>query len=262
MFQIASSHKTPARLFLAMGLMVAATLPALAQGPAENTASADTSSSLEAQTSQAATSTYGPQAQTQGSTQAYPYTIQRTHSYWQTHGFDFAASASGRYQQVVTDQSPSLTNPTEGVGLLVNVREQPVSWFGLELNYSYNHYGERFTSAATGTSIGRIQQDQHEATAGYILHIKAPGIQPFITLGGGGINFRGTKANPQYDNQWRGTYMYEVGFDLASRKHPHFGVRVQEHGLFYKAPDFHVANFRSNGYVHQALPSAGVFFRF
>ncbi|MGI4827622.1 MAG: hypothetical protein ACRYFU_05445, partial [Janthinobacterium lividum] len=70
------------------------------------------------------------------------------------------------------------------------------------------------------------------------------------------------KANPQYDNQWRGTYMYEVGFDFVSRSHPHFGVRVQEHGLFYKAPDYYVANFRSNGYVHQAMPSAGVFYRF
>lgn len=197
-----------------------------------------------------------------GPMSVYPFTIQRTHSYWQTHGFDLAASASGRYQQVVTTQQPSRTNPTEGVGLLVNVREQPVPWFGLELNYGYNRYSERFTSAATGAAVGRLQQSQHEATAGYILHLRVPGIQPFITLGGGGLNFRGTRANPQYGSQWRGTYMYEVGFDFVSRKHPHFGVRVQEHGLFYKAPDFHVANLRSNGYIHQALPSAGLFYRF
>lgn len=192
----------------------------------------------------------------------YPYTVQSTHSYWQTHGFDLAASASGRYQQDVTTQQPAVTSPTEGVGLLVNVREHPVPWFGLELNYGFHHYSERFSSAATGASLGRLDQDQHEATAGYVFHFRAPGIQPFITLGGGGLNFRSTKANPQYGNQWRGTYMYEVGFDFVSRSHPHFGVRIQEHGLFYKAPDYHVDSFRSNGYIHQAMPSAGVFYRF
>lgn len=203
------------------------------------------------------------QPQSQGGPMAvYPFTIQRTHSYWQTHGFDFAASASGRYQQIVTSQQPARTNPTEGLGVLVNIREHPVPWFGLELNYGFNHYSERFTSASTGFAIGRLQQDQHEATAGYLLHIRAPGIQPFIALGGGGINFRGTHANPQYGNQWRGTYMYEVGFDFVSRNHPHFGVRVQEHGLFYKAPDYHIAGLRSNGYIHQAMPSAGLFYRF
>lgn len=206
-----------------------------------------------------------PSAAVQDSTRPmvpYPFTIQRTHSYWATHGFDLGASASGRYQQVVTTQQPSRTNPTEGVGLLVNIREHPVSWFGLELNYGYNHYSERFTSASTGAAIGRLQQNQHEATAGYIFHFRVPAIQPFIALGGGALNFRGTKANSQYGNQWRGTYMYEVGFDFVSRKHPNFGVRVQEHGLFYKAPDYYDANLRSNGYIHQAMPSAGIFYRF
>jgi hypothetical protein len=257
------SKTTSARLLLAIGLLAASTAHALAQGPADDATNAGlVSSSLEAPPAAVEALVSGPQQSTQGSMQAYPYTIQRTHSYWATHGFDLAASVNGRYQQVITDQRPALTNPTEGLGVLASVREQVVPWFGVELNYGFNHYSERFTSFTNGASIGRVQQDQHEATAGYILHIKAPGIQPFITLGGGGLNFRGTKANPQFGNQWRGTYMYEVGFDFISRKHPHFGVRVQEHGLFYKAPDFHVAELRSNGYIHQAMPSAGVFFRF
>jgi hypothetical protein len=260
MFQMTNLSSKSIHLILAAGFFLAGSLPVVAQTPeVENSEVA--SSSLNATQPPANPPSYGPQA-TQGPTQAYSYTIQRTHSYWATHGFDLAASVNGRYQQTVTDQQPALTNPTEGLGVLVNVREQVVPWFGLEMNYSYSRYSERFNSAATGLAIGRLQQDQHEATAGYILHIKAPGIQPFVTLGGGAINFRGTKANPQFDNQWRGTYMYEVGFDFVSRKQPHFGVRVQEHGLFYKAPDFHVASLRSNGYIHQAMPSAGVFFRF
>lgn len=260
MSQHTNRNKTTVHLILAAGFFLAGSLPSVAQAPEAINAEV-ASSSLNAAPSSAEPSAYGPQV-SQGPTQVYPYTIQKTHSYWATHGFDLAASVNGRYQQTVTDQRPALTNPTEGLGVLVNVREQVVPWFGLEMNYGYNRYSERFNSAATGAAIGRLQQDQHEATAGYILHIKAPAVQPFITLGGGAINFRGTKANPQFDNQWRGTYMYEVGFDFVSRKSPHFGVRIQEHGLFYKAPDFHVASLRSNGYVHQAMPSAGVFFRF
>lgn len=192
----------------------------------------------------------------------YPFTIQRSHSYWQTHGFDLAASATGNFQQVVTEQRPSRTNPTESVGLLVNIREHPVSWFGLELNYGFNSFSQRYQSVATGASLGRILQNQHEATAGYVFHIKSPYVQPFFTLGGGASNFRPKGPNSQIANQWRGTYMYEVGFDFVPKKHPHFGLRIQEHGLFYKAPDFHIASLRSNGYIHQAKPSAGFFFRF
>ena len=261
MFQ-ASSLKIKARMVLSLSLFGAATLPIYAQGPSESATAPIASSSLDSQVPESPQTSFSPALPGQPSNQAYPYVVQRTHSYWATHGFDLGVNVNGRYQQVVTDQRPALTNPTQGLGVLVNIRENPFPWFGLSLNYGYNRYSERFASAATGASIGRLQQDQHEATAGYIFHFKTRGIQPFITVGGGGLNFRGTKANPQISNQWRGTYMYEVGFDFVSRKHPHFGVRVQEHGLFYKAPDFRVANFRSNGYIHQALPSAGLFYRF
>lgn len=265
MLQLTLTKNIQVRLLLAAGLAATAASSAFAQGPAADTvtdtSSASSSSSVDTPNTSAAPA-YGPQAPGQGSMSAYPYTVQRTHNYWATHGFDLGASVNGRFQQVVTNQQPAQTDPTEGLGVLAQIRENPFPWFGLELNYGFNKYSERFTSTATGTAVGRFQQDQHEATAGYTFHFKTPGIQPFITVGGGGLNFRGTKANPQFDNQWRGTYMYEVGFDFVSRKHPHFGVRVQEHGLFYKAPDFYVATYRSNGYIHQAMPSAGLFYRF
>ncbi len=182
--------------------------------------------------------------------------------YLHTHGFDMAASGTGRYQNVVTRQSPAIAGTTEGVGFLANFREHPTSWFGLELNYSYNKYSEHYTSRAAGVGRTNLQIGQHEGTAGYVFHIKTPYVQPFIVLGGGGVNFRGTQSNPQIGNQWRGAAMYEVGLDFVSKRQPHVGFRVQEHGLFYKAPDFYVANLRSNSWVHQAAPSVGVFYRF
>lgn len=182
--------------------------------------------------------------------------------YLHTHGFDLAGSGTGRFQNDVTRQSPALAGSTQGVGFLANIREHPTSWFGLELNYGYNKYSEHYNSRVTGVGRTNLQIGQHEATAGYVFHIRTPYVQPFIVLGGGGVNFRGTESNPQIGNQWRGAAMYEVGLDFVSKRQPHVGFRVQEHGLFYKAPDFYVANLRSNSWVHQAAPSVGVFYRF
>lgn len=182
--------------------------------------------------------------------------------YLRTHGFDLAGSATGRYQTSITHQSPNLAGTTEGVGFLANIREHPTSWFGLELNYGYNKYSEHYRVTPAGGPVNYVQLEQHEATAGYVFHVRTPWVQPFVVLGGGGVNFRATPNNPQFSNQWRGAAMYEVGLDFVPKQQPHVGFRIQEHGLFYKAPDFYVANFRSNSWVHQALPAAGVFYRF
>lgn len=184
--------------------------------------------------------------------------------YFHTHGFDLAGSGTGRYQTSVTHQSPYLAGNTEGVGFLANIREHPTSWFGLELNYGYNKYSEHYRVTAEGGPVTSVQLEQHEATAGYVFHIKTPWVQPFVVLGGGGIDFRPTPSSSAIvsNDQWRGAAMYEVGLDFVSKRQPHVGFRLQEHGLFYKAPDFYVASFRSNGWVHQASPAAGVFYRF
>ena len=191
----------------------------------------------------------------------YPYIVQEKGSYWHGHAVDLAVSATGRFQQVVTTQQPNLTSPTEGVGVLTQLRAHPVSGFGLEVDYSYNRYTDRY-SPATGTPVTRVQQDQHEATAGYVFHFRAPYVQPFVVVGGGALYLKSIKPNLQYGDQWRGTYMYGVGFDFVSKKAPHLAFRVQEHGLFYKSQDFYQAELRSNGYIHEAMPSAGLVYRF
>lgn len=182
--------------------------------------------------------------------------------YLRTHGFDIAGMATGRYQTSVTHQSPNLAGTTNGVGFLGSVREHPVSWFGLELNYGYNRYTEHYRVTPAGGPVNYVQLQQNEATAGYVFHIKTPYVQPFVVLGGGGVNFSPILATTVLPSQWRGAAMYDVGLDFVPKRQPHVGFRIQEHGLFYKAPDFYVANYRSNSWVHQALPAAGVFYRF
>lgn len=192
------------------------------------------------------------------------------HSYWHTHGFDLAGLATARLQQNINAQSPTTVGQSFDMGFLANIREHPVSWAGIEVDYSYQKYTEHYRFSPTQPFVGYQPIQQHEATAGYVFHIKTPWIQPFVVVGGGGVYFRSARVQPPagsgldqpIGDQWRGAYMANIGFDLTSKRMPNFGVRVQEHSLFYKAPDFYQANLRSNAYVHQAMPAVGFFYRF
>jgi hypothetical protein len=193
-----------------------------------------------------------------------------SHSYWHTHGFDLAGLATGRLQQNIDEQGPTQVGQSFNAGFLANIREHPVSWAGIELDYGYQKYTEHYRFAANAPSALNRPMEQHEATAGYVFHIKTPWVQPFVVLGGGGIYFRSTRIQPPAGNglnepigdQWRGTYMANVGFDFTSKRAKNFGIRIEEHSLFYKAPDFYMGSLRSNAWIHQAMPAAGFFYRF
>ena len=193
-----------------------------------------------------------------------------SHSYWHTHGFDLAGLGTGRLQQNIDQQGPATVGQSFNAGFLANIREHPVSWAGIEVDYGYQKYTEHYRLSPTGPSVAYQPIQQHEATAGYVFHIKAPWVQPFVVLGGGGVYFRSSRVQPPagtgldqpIGDQWRGAYMANVGFDFTSKRAKNFGIRIEEHSLFYKAPDFYNASLRSNAWVHQAMPSAGFFYRF
>ena len=191
-----------------------------------------------------------------------------SHSYWHTHGFDLAALGTGRLQQNIDEQGPATVGQSFNTGFLANIREHPVSWAGIEFDYGYQKYSEHYRLG--GTVPYNRPVSQQEATAGYVFHIKTPWVQPFVVLGGGGVYFRSLRIQPPAGNglnepigdQWRGTYMANIGFDFTSKHAKNFGIRIEEHSLFYKAPDFYNAQLRSNAWVHQAMPAAGFFYRF
>lgn len=194
-----------------------------------------------------------------------------SHSYWHTHGFDLAGLGTGRLQQNIDSQGPAQVGQSFNAGFLANVREHPVSWAGIEFDYGYQKYNEHYRLAPNQQpGVGYVPIQQHEATAGYVFHIKTPWVQPFVVLGGGGIYFKSSRVQPPFGSglnnpigdQWRGTYMANVGFDFTSKRAKNFGIRIEEHSLFYKAPDFYQAGLRSNAWIHQAMPAAGFFYRF
>jgi hypothetical protein len=204
--------------------------------------------------------------------------------YLPEHGASVSVGATGNFvEDLTTDPSPvtrttvaspgvTLTNTysnqqqyiTSSFGFLTSLQFHPVAWAGVEVNYGYQHYSERFnysraTVAATQTSS--IPTTTHEATAAYQFHAKRLPLQPFVNVGGGAIYFNPTNGGGTA--QWRGTGLVETGFEVAmpytNRK---LGLRLQGRGLFYRAPNFNDAALSTRSWRVSAEPSASFVYRF
>lgn len=167
---------------------------------------------------------------------------------------DFAVSGIGSFTKdtsgtnnlgVKIDQIPSST-----LGALVTVRYTKSPYFGLEFNYTYARYNQKF-KCNTGTPTfpcnpgdfvyfpGGVQNNASEYSFGYVIHPPREffGTKPFISVGAGTTAFRPTTGGGQgLHSRARMTYFYAAG--LEKQLSPHFGVRAQFRQTFFKAPDF------------------------
>lgn len=146
---------------------------------------------------------------------------------------------------VKIDQVPGST-----LGALVTIRYTKSPYFGLEFNYTYARFTQKFR-CNTGTPNfpcnpgddiyfpGGVQNNASEYSFGYVIHPPREffGTKPFVSLGLGATAFRPTSFGGQgLSSRARMTYFYAVG--LEKELTPHFGLRGQLRQTFYKAPDF------------------------
>jgi len=172
---------------------------------------------------------------------------------------DFAVGATRQLSQSLTSNGPASVWTTDSTGLLAQFRAHPMEGTAVELNYQYTQLTEQYSSPVGGgvfvsTSIPTKFQ---EVTGAFLFESHMRGIRPFLSLGGGAIDFSPTVAG--YHNQWRGTGLAEFGFDLPAGRH--FGVRVQGRGLFYRAPNFNNAALQSRTWVATVEPAASLYVR-
>jgi hypothetical protein len=150
---------------------------------------------------------------------------------------------------------------TDSAGFITSFQFHPVSWAGVELNYSYTRYSERYTfnysTPANSAQYVNAPTDADEFTAAYSFHPKHIPLQPFLNLGGGAIDFAPTNL----PNQWRGAGLAELGFDLPTHM-SHLGFRVEGRALFYRAPNFDTPEYSTRGWSVTEEPSASVFYKF
>ncbi|HEX3987290.1 MAG TPA: hypothetical protein VHX13_11850 [Acidobacteriaceae bacterium] len=132
-------------------------------------------------------------------------------------------------------------------------------WLGYQAGYEYARYTEYYSDQVFG-----IQNNQHEFSGSYFVHgpHTIAGIQPFVLAGGSGLLFAPSLNGGQnVPRQWRAGINYGAGVDVPLLTSA-FGLRIQYHGVFYKAPDFGRANLTTNAWRDTSEPMAGLYFHF
>ncbi len=203
------------------------------------------------------------------------------YKYLPQHGASVSVGATGNFVTPMTENPNPVTtvtgiNPatattftnqsqyiTSSVGFLTSLQFHPVPWAGVEVNYGYQHYSERFnynSTSSAGTQTASVPTTTHEATAAYQFHPKHIPFQPFVNIGGGAIDFVPTNGG---QNQWRAAGLLETGFEVGM---PHtarkLALRIQGRGLFYRAPNFDNAALSTRSWRASAEPSASFVYRF
>ncbi len=183
---------------------------------------------------------------------------------YKLHNADIGGSAIGQFTTPLTVTNPNvLQNTSNTFGGEFTLRDHPVAWAGIELNYAYTEFNETYSSPGNAIVNGpyyqKVRTDAHEATAAYLFHPHFRKLQPFIAIGGGAMDF--DPQVPRGKNQWRSAGLVEVGFDIPT-SNPHMGFRIQGRSLIYRAPNFYQPAFASKSWVSTEEPSFGAWYRF
>ncbi len=172
--------------------------------------------------------------------------------------YDISTPTGGVLSETVSNQQQFTTN---AVGVLGQVSLHPVAWAGVEVNYGFTRFSERYAfnySSAPGTQqLLSVPVTMHETTAAYEFHPPHIKFQPFVNVGGGAVDFLPTMNN----NQWRGAGLLEAGFDIPSGFR-HLAFRVQGRALIYRAPNFNLSEISTRSWQVTAQPAVSAVFRF
>ena len=186
---------------------------------------------------------------------------------------DFGISGAGQFTTKTsgTGQSgqPVALDPSNTLGVLIQLRYIKSPFVGAELNVAYARYTQNYTYTAvfpgtTSSQILAVQNNALETTFGYVVHTPRMyyGVQPFASVGLGTVDFRPTKGGGEgTTSQARAAYYYNVGAETTAFS-PHFGVRVSFRQLFANAPDFQETYLRDHKHAVTTEPTAGFFLRF
>ncbi len=130
----------------------------------------------------------------------------------------------------------------------------------MELNYQYTQLTEAYNSPVGGGVFVRttVPTSYREVTGAFLFESHMRGIRPFLSLGGGAIDFIPAGVAGAH-NQWRGTGLAEFGFDLPAGRH--FGLRVQGRSLFYRAPNFNNSALQARTWVATVNPAGSFYVR-
>ena len=171
--------------------------------------------------------------------------------------YTVATPTGGVINTQVTNQQQFTTQST---GVLGSIQFHPTPWAGVEVNYGYTRYSERYAftySSATPSQTLSIPTGDHEATGAYQFPPHPIPLQPFVNIGGGALFF--LPSGSAY--MTRGVGLVETGIDIPTHN-PHLAFRLQGRGLFYRAPNFYNSAISTRSWRATSEPGFGVVYRF
>ncbi len=174
-----------------------------------------------------------------------------------TGQFNIATPSGGVIGTTVSNQQQFTTL---SAGVLGSLGFHPRPWAGLEVNYGYTRYSERYTfnySAATPNQALSVPTGFHEATGAYQFHPRHIPFQPFVNVGGGAIFF--LPSGLPYQQRFTG--LIETGFDIPTHT-PNLAFRIQGRSLIYRAPNFYNAAISTRSWRATNEPGVSVVYRF
>ena len=202
------------------------------------------------------------------------------YDYFKLHGGSLSVGGTGNFTIPLTANPVSgsyvVSTPTGGVigttvsgqqqfttlsaGVLGSIQFHPKPWAGLEVNYGYTHYSERYTfnysSAVTAQALS-VTTGLHEATSAYQFHPHHIPLQPFVNIGGGALFF--LPSGLPYQQRFTG--LIETGIDIPTHS-PHLAFRMQGRALTYRSPNFYNSAISTRSWRVTTQPGFSAVYRF
>ena len=176
---------------------------------------------------------------------------------------DASFSATGFFGPQINGNGAQM-NTTGSLGLLTSYRYMLTPHSALELNYSFTQNQQRYTVSFNGVNGQRIHSRQQEITGAYVYSLNFKRYSPFIEAGVGGLIFTPIRdfGTQTLDTKQNTNIGGVFGAGLAYELSPSFDIRMEYRGFLVKAPDYGIADFKTNRYEVFSIPAVGVAYHF
>jgi outer membrane immunogenic protein len=150
---------------------------------------------------------------------------------------------------------------TLGFGALASYRYMLTPRSALEANYQYGQDVQKFVTSFNAIRVhSRIQ----EVSAAYVYNFTWKNFNPFVEAGVGGYLFGPIKDQKTTDLDAKGStnigFLYGGG--IAYELSPSWDIRAEYRGIVMKAPNFGIADLRTNRYYNINNPVIGLAYHF
>jgi len=173
---------------------------------------------------------------------------------------DVSMSFVGTFQPIITGNDVTQKS-TIGIGDLIEYRFMLNPSNGLEANYQYSQFTQKYTASF---SNARVHSRYQEASLEYVRYFNYKKFNPFIA-GGVGLFLYNIidDTHTTTDAAGKGSNIGELfGGGVAYELSPSWDLRVEYRGTIVKDYDFNMTQYKTNRYYVINQPAIGFAYHF